>query len=135
MSLNGINNPLLSALGPLARPSEGARVQPDRGGAQNGAATGIATGIANGTVARPTAPEARPALEPQAPIAGPGTPSTVPASAPAGTDPELWSVLTAEERQFFAKSAALGPLTYGRLKAATQPAPPAARGVRLDVRA
>jgi hypothetical protein len=47
----------------------------------------------------------------------------------------LWSVLTTDERTFFAKTAALGPLTYGRLKAATAPAPPAARGVRLDVRA
>jgi hypothetical protein len=44
-------------------------------------------------------------------------------------------VLTTEERQFFAKTAAMGPLTYGRLKEATAPVPPSARGVRLDVRA
>jgi hypothetical protein len=44
-------------------------------------------------------------------------------------------VLTSEERQFFAKTAAMGPLTYGRIKEAIAPAPPAARGVRLDIRA
>ncbi len=76
------------------------------------------------------------ALKPQTPIAGQATTqSTVPAEAPAGTDPTLWSVLTNDERHFFAKTAALGPLTYGRIKAATNPAPAAARGVRLDVRA
>jgi hypothetical protein len=47
----------------------------------------------------------------------------------------LWSVLTNEERNFFAKSAALGPLTYGRIKAVSHPTPPSVRGVRLDVRA
>ena len=40
-----------------------------------------------------------------------------------------------EERTFFAKTAAMGPLTYGRIKAVTNAAPPVARGVRLDVRA
>ena len=44
-------------------------------------------------------------------------------------------MLTADERYFFAKTAALGPLTYGRIKSVSHPAPPAARGVRLDVRA
>ena len=74
-------------------------------------------------------------LKPQTPIAAP-TQNSVPAEAPAGTDPELWNVLTSEERNFFAKTSALGPLTYGRYKAAVNPAaPPAARGVRLDVRA
>ncbi len=38
---------------------------------------------------------------------------TVPADAPRGTDPALWSVLTSEERSFFAKARAMGPLTYG----------------------
>jgi hypothetical protein len=79
-----------------------------------------------------------PAARPAAPAAAPSitsAPSTVPAEAPAGTDPALWSVLTTEERAFFAKSASLGPLTYGRIKDAIMPAPPAARGIRLDVRA
>ena len=33
--------------------------------------------------------------------------------APPGSDPALWSVLTSEERRFFARQAALGPITYG----------------------
>ena len=37
----------------------------------------------------------------------------VPTDAPKGTDPALWSVLTSEERSFFAKARAMGPLTYG----------------------
>jgi hypothetical protein len=59
----------------------------------------------------------------------------VPTQAPAGTDPELWSVLSADERVFFAKLGAMGPLTYGRvLSQAQQPSVPAARGGRLDVK-
>lgn len=127
MSINGINNPLLSNLGPLARPettrTSGDRAgiaHPDRGAAGNAAAIAPRAG-----------------LKPQTPIAGQAasTQTAVPAEAPAGTDPSLWSVLTTEERNFFAKTAAMGPLTYGRIKAVTNPAPPAARGVRLDVRA
>lgn len=129
MSINGITNPLLANLGSIGnaigRP-EVARPNTDR---TNGNA-----GNANGTNAVGT--PARPALKPQTPIAGQSaTQHAVPAEAPAGTDPTLWSVLTADERNFFAKTAALGPLTYGRIKAATNPQPPAARGVRLDVRA
>lgn len=79
---------------------------------------------------------APPALRQQPPVAGGATAQgTVPAEPPKGTDPALWSVLTSEERQFFAKTAAMGPLTYGRIKEAIAPAPPAARGVRLDIRA
>lgn len=49
-----------------------------------------------------------------------GTPSTraaVPGpsvEAPQGTDPALWSVLTPEERAFFARARETGPLMYGR---------------------
>jgi len=120
MSLNGISqNPLLSPLGRPAQP---------QGGAQ---------GAINGT--RPS-PERASALPERAPAAAArpsiaATPSPVPAEAPAGTDPALWSVLTTEERTFFARTASLGPLTYGKIKSATMPAPPAARGGRLDVRA
>lgn len=60
---------------------------------------------------------------------------SVPAEAPAGTDPALWSVLSSDERAFFAKSGAMGPLTYGRafqdMKSAQLPA---SRGGRLDVK-
>ncbi len=60
------------------------------------------------------------------------------AQAPAGTDPELWSILTTEERNFFSKTVSSGPLTYSRMMlakngASAAPAP-AARGVRVDVR-
>jgi hypothetical protein len=61
------------------------------------------------------------------------SPASLPAQAPAGTDPELWSVLSPDERAFFAKVGAMGPLTYGRALA-QQPAAPIARGGRLDVK-
>jgi hypothetical protein len=60
----------------------------------------------------------------------------VPAQPPPGTDPELWSVLTQDERTYFAKLGAMGPLTYGRvLSGQLQPSAPHARGGRLDVKA
>ena len=71
---------------------------------------------------------------PAAPNAAP-TSAPLPAQAPAGTDPELWNVLSADERVFFAKLGAMGPLTYGRvLSQAQQSSVPAARGGRLDVK-
>ncbi len=80
---------------------------------------------------QPAAPASKPgAAQALAPAA-----SSLPAQAPPGTDPELWSVLTGEERAFFAKVGAMGPLTYGRMLGA-QPAAnaPMARGGRLDVK-
>ncbi|CAN5910002.1 hypothetical protein BH11GEM2_BH11GEM2_09850 [soil metagenome] len=74
----------------------------------------------------------RPVL--RAPAGAPGAPA-LSAEAPAGTDPALWSILSAEERSYFAKSQAMGPLTYGRRmaeRAATSV--PAVRGGRLDIR-
>ncbi len=121
MSLNGITSPLLASLPPV-RP--------------NGAAPGVRPNTDNtpAPLDRATNGASAPALRQQPSVASNGG-STVPAEAPAGTDPELWSVLTTEERTFFAKTAALGPLTYGKIKNATLPAPPAMRGGRLDVRA
>jgi hypothetical protein len=62
-------------------------------------------------------------------------PQGVPVEPPPGTDPALWSVLSGEERAFFAKAGAMGPLTYGRalqdMKASQLPAN---RGGRLDVK-
>lgn len=85
---------------------------------------------------RPTA--ARPA----AAVAASAT-ATAPAAAeaaamPKGADPQLWSVLTNEEKRFFAKQAELGPVTYG--PGARQRTPDAAavgapRGLRIDVTA
>ena len=122
MSINGVNNnPLLANLGTLGRAGDAAR-------------TNTSNVPARTTDAQPTT--VRPALKPQTSIAGSAaTQSAVPAEAPAGTDPTLWSVLTNDERNFFAKTATLGPLTYGRIKAATAATPPAVRGGRLDVRA
>ena len=123
MSINGINStPLLPNLG--ATRTEAARTQST---GNNG--VGAQQGLTQARTAN--------ALKPQTPIAGQGaTQSAVPAEPPAGTDPALWNVLTTEERNFFAKTASLGPLTYSRFKeATTAPTPPAARGVRLDVRA
>jgi len=63
--------------------------------------------------------------------APPGAPSgTDPA--PPGSDPALWSILTTEERRYFAQQAALGPIHYGPRSAA--PAPNAPLGGRIDVR-
>jgi len=56
--------------------------------------------------------------------------------APQGVDQELWSVLTKEERGFFVKAGAMGPLTYGRFTPSQASAPaPIVRGGRLDIKA
>lgn len=52
---------------------------------------------------------------------------------PAGSDPALWAVLTSDERSFFTRQAALGPLSYGPSR--TTPAADAPLGQRIDVRA
>lgn len=54
------------------------------------------------------------------------------ADPPAGTDPMLWSVLTGEERAFFARARALGSVTYGPGSLAASGGIP--RGGRVDVR-
>jgi hypothetical protein len=78
----------------------------------------------------PAAP-ARPAAA--TPAAAPAAPAPAASDVPPGSDPALWSVLTADERAFFQRQAALGPLSYGR---ARQPLPAdAPLGQRIDVRA
>lgn len=105
-------------------------------------------GISNSGINRPTtqfplrdntrtpAPATTPATLPTQPAAAPkSAQSAVPAEPPAGTDPALWSVLSSEERSFFAKAGAMGPLTYGRAFADMKAAQlPANRGGRLDVK-
>jgi hypothetical protein len=60
----------------------------------------------------------------------------LPLEAPAGTDPELWQVLTAQERAYFAKTVTMGPLTYGRpSRPTTAGETPLVRGGRIDVKA
>lgn len=51
---------------------------------------------------------------PPSPQPGSGVRDSSPTEAPRGTDPALWSVLTAEERTFFARARESGPLMYGR---------------------
>jgi hypothetical protein len=123
MAINSLNPALNAYLGNVTRPgTDAARSRTEQAGVR-----------AVGTPAQPTRPGA-------ASIAAPAQP-TLAAAAPQGTDPELWSVLTGEERAYFAKAATMGPLTYGRIAAGMnamngmQQSAPAARGVRLDVRA
>ena len=57
---------------------------------------------------------------------------------PDGTDPALWSILTGEERAYFANNSTSGPLTYSKVmmpNRSTSAALPAVRGGRVDVRA
>lgn len=72
-----------------------------------------------------------------APIRPSATPAVArPGNKPAtaAADPALWSVLTDDERAFFLDSASLGPVSYGRGGATSQPAS-APLGQRIDVRA
>lgn len=124
MSLDGIANPLLASLAPIARPQAPTTAAPRPAG-------DVATPAVDraGQAARP-----EPTLRATPSVAAPAA-TPVPVEAPPGTDPALWSVLTSEERAFFARTASMGPLTYGAIKNATLPAPPTIRGGRLDVRA
>jgi hypothetical protein len=116
------------------RPPNAANV----GGVQTNRPQQPATPSPDARIDQRHAPATVPGLRPtQAPNAAPGAaPSAaLPTQAPPGTDPELWNVLSAEERVFFAKLGAMGPLTYGRvLSQAHQPSAPSARGGRLDVK-
>ena len=53
---------------------------------------------------------------------------------PPGTDPALWKVLTTEERAFFARARAMGPLTYGPGTTRDGHVPAALQGGRIDVK-
>jgi len=91
-----------------------------------------------------TAPQKPQTQTVQQPVAQPATQAPantksqqgVPVEPPPGTDPALWSVLSGEERTFFAKAGAMGPLTYGRALQDMKASPqlPASRGGRLDVK-
>jgi hypothetical protein len=87
--------------------------------------------------AAPRSPEGAPRSAPTGPVASPPLPGAAASvTPPPGTDPALWTVLTPDERAYFARLGAMGPLTYGRVLNAQAPAPaPSARGVRLDVKA
>ncbi|MDX2193373.1 MAG: hypothetical protein NW201_08455 [Gemmatimonadales bacterium] len=78
---------------------------------------------------------------PARPAEAPATPSPATSIAPPpGSDPQLWAILTSEEKAYFLQRAQLGTLSYGpggvpkRAEASGGPdAPPL--GLRLDVRA
>ncbi len=140
MAISGVNNPLTNGLGAIGRPLS----PTPGGGAAGGAGLGTRPGALNPGAARPGTSVPIPITRPPAPLGG--AQPALPSEAPAGTDPELWSVLTSEERTFFAKSSTSGPLTYGRAAAgvqalqsntaaATNAFGAASRGGRLDVRA
>lgn len=97
------------------------------------------SGTAQGTRAqRSAAPSVPAAAKPNA-EARAASANALGTEAPAGTDPALWSILTGEERQFFAQLGAKGPLTYGHYTRSQSAPPPTtaaiARGGRLDVKA
>ncbi len=54
------------------------------------------------------------------------------ALAPAGADPALWSVLTADERAYFERVQAMGPVTYGPNSSPASAAPRV--GGRIDLK-
>lgn len=123
-SINGFGSPY--NIRPAVTPNAGTA------GTRNDATTGR-PGIATDRtrtqpIGIPTAPGVR------APAAAAATQASLPVEPPAGTDPELWSVLTAEERGFFAKLGAMGPLTYGRVLAESRGDVPSVRGGRLDLK-
>lgn len=84
----------------------------------------------------PVAPprEKPPTVEVGHTTAAPATPSAAGTAegVPAGSDPALWAILTSEERAFFARQSALGPIHYG--PRSTAPATDAPVGGRIDVR-
>ena len=83
-------------------------------------------------VSVPAAPYAAP---PARPAVAPRTQRTAEpaAAAPPGADPALWSILTSEERAFFARGGTDGPATYSAAHRAG-PSPAASLGQRIDVR-
>jgi len=116
MSINGIRSPYGAPVRPSVSPA-----RPEQAGTAGGAQRAGVPAPAQGPGA----------------VRAPAAAATgVPVQAPQGTDPELWSVLTQDERSYFAKLGAMGPLTYGRVLSGQLPSsPPMARGGRLDVKA
>lgn len=123
MAINPLTSSIPGLLSGVQRPAtDAARARVEQGYGYGRPATGPGM---PGQPAQPVRPGA-------VSIAQPAGPS-LPATPPAGTDPELWAVLTGEERSFFAKLGAMGPLTYSRVMT-TPNAPPTVRGGRLDVK-
>ncbi len=111
MSINGISgyvpNPILPG---------SARTNGGDGAADAGASNVRSTSSSAAASAAPVARQAHP----------------MPVDAPEGTDPMLWSVLTSEERSFFARARSMGPVTYGPESRSYAVGAP--RGGRIDVK-
>lgn len=89
----------------------------------------------SGVAAQPQPSVVRPESGTETRAVAPSSESAEPSgAAPPGTDPELWSVLTTEERAYYERAQAMGPLTYspGTGGAASDSV---ALGGRIDVRA
>src|SRR5579871_2233675 len=120
MSITGVNNSLRDLLASRIDQTIGRPLDDNSSIATN------VRGMPNTSTAIPAAtgkPASKSALTPQP---------------PAGTDPELWSVLTNEERNFFANHSSSGPLTYSKVmmpNRQSSSAIPAVRGGRVDIRA
>ncbi|MFI5233215.1 MAG: hypothetical protein ACHQSE_11970 [Gemmatimonadales bacterium] len=121
MSVTGVNNSLRDLLATRIDQTIG---RPLDHQSQTGTAPSAATGKGASAAAQSAAKSAsKSALTPQA---------------PEGTDPALWSILTGEERAYFANNSASGPLTYSKVMMPNRSASsalPAVRGGRVDVRA
>lgn len=117
--MDGIGN--AGGLGPqgLDRLRETARPAPGQG-----------AGEADRSAAARHEPMPTPASPGIAAVGDPGLDDAL--AMPEGVEPELWSLLTTEERAHFARFAAMGGVTYG--PKAAGPKRPFVRGQRLDVR-
>ncbi|HYC32242.1 MAG TPA: hypothetical protein VEB59_08130 [Gemmatimonadales bacterium] len=101
----------------------------------NGPTYGVRSAYRLPPVERPAAPApTSPAVE-VGTVASPSAPRAPVEGVPAGSDPALWAILTSEERSFFLRQAALGPLSYGPARGAPAPSGDAPVGQRIDVRA
>lgn len=102
---------------------------PDRGPAPERGMRGRRPGEAGG-------PTRRAATEAETASSGDvhGSAERLPRTAPPGVDPELWSLLSKDERAYLSGFRSAGSLTYGP-RSAGDGAAAAARGVRVDVRA
>lgn len=88
-------------------------------------------GPGEGEAARESRPSAPPAARPE--TSRDAREARALREVPAGVDPQLWGVLTSEERAFMLRAREMGPLTY-RPGAPEGRAEAPSRGGRLDVR-
>ena len=117
MSVTGVNNSLRDLLASRIDQTIGRPIEPQQTPGDAAPAGPSARAAVNGQSAKKSA------LTPQA---------------PEGTDPALWSILTGEERAYFANNMTSGPLTYSKIMApnrTTSSALPPNRGGRVDFRA